>query len=69
MSERMIHGGWMVVPIVGKLDAETGTYEEVQIQPVKLTAGQWEAFKNGGDIEALEQVRKQIEQPSEGEPS
>ena len=32
-----------------------------------IPAAQWEAFKAGGDVAALEQVRQQIEQPSTGQ--
>jgi hypothetical protein len=66
VTDRMIHGGWMAVPIVGRLH-DDGTYEEVQVQPAKFTAAQWQAFKAGGDEQALEQVRQQIEQPAPGE--
>ena len=68
MSDRMIHGGWIVAPVVSRL-RDNGTYEEVQVQPARIAPGQWEAFKAGGDAEALESVRRQVETAPDGDQS
>jgi hypothetical protein len=53
--------GWQVQPIVMADDGDNLT--PVNVQPVTISAAQWQAFKDGGDEQALEQVRAQIETP------
>ena len=60
---RMRIVGWNVQPIVMADDGENLT--PVQVQGQQIPAVQWEAFKAGGDVAALEQVRAQIEGPAE----
>jgi hypothetical protein len=51
--------GWQVVPVIM---ADNGDdLAPVQIQPQMIPAKDWQAFKNGGDVTALESVRAQIE--------
>jgi hypothetical protein len=59
MANRMRVTGWRVQPVVFKDDGEN--LEEVEVQGAMIPAAQWEAFKAGGDVTALEQVRAQIE--------
>jgi hypothetical protein len=55
--------GWQVQPVIM---ADNGDdLVPVNIQPQMVPAAQWQAFKDGGDTAALEQVRVQIE----GEPT
>lgn len=46
-------------PIVMADDGENLT--PVNVSPAQIPAAQWQAFKDGGDVTALEQVRTQIE--------
>lgn len=62
MSNRMRVVGWQVQPIIMADDGDTLT--PVQLQPVQIPLAQWQAFKDGGDMQALEQVRAQIELPT-----
>jgi hypothetical protein len=59
--------GWRVQPVVFADDGEN--LAEVEVQAVMIPAAQWQAFKGGGDVAALEQVRAQIEGPAEPPPS
>ena len=62
--------GWQVMPVVMADDGEN--LEPVQVQGAQIPAAQWQAFKDGGDKEALESVRAQIEgaacPPAAGDP-
>ena len=51
--------GWTVRPVVMADDDEFLTPVEVGAQTIPAAA--WEAFKAGGDVEALEQIRQQVE--------
>lgn len=54
--------GWQVQPIIMADDGENLT--PVQVQPVQIPAAQWDAFKSGGDDEAIAQLRAQVEAPT-----
>ncbi|MGI8452144.1 MAG: hypothetical protein ACR2MP_34155 [Streptosporangiaceae bacterium] len=56
---RMRLVGWQVVPVVMADDGEN--LEAVQVQPQMIPAGQWAAFKAGGDEQALTGLRQQLE--------
>lgn len=51
--------GWNVQPVIMADDGENLT--PVQASGDTVLAANWEAFKNGGDEEALEGLRKEIE--------
>jgi hypothetical protein len=51
--------GWMVQPVVMADDGENLTAVNVGAQ--QIPAAQWDAFKAGGDAQALDQLRAQIE--------
>jgi hypothetical protein len=51
--------GWNVQPVVMADDGESLT--PVHIAPQIILVAQWDAFKAGGDVAALAQVRAQIE--------
>ncbi len=59
--------GWQVVPVVLSDDDETGYLADVPVQPAFIPASQWQAFKDGGDDEAIGQLRAQVEKPAEGD--
>lgn len=63
MSVRMRVKGWQVVPVIMADDDETGDLTDVPVQPAFIPRAGWEAFKAGGDAEALESVRAQVEGP------
>jgi hypothetical protein len=50
---------WVVQPVIYADDGEHLT--EQQVQPQRIPAAQWQAFKDGGDGQALEQLRQQVE--------
>jgi hypothetical protein len=54
--------GWRVQPVVMVDDGEHLTPVPVDAQTI--LAAQWEAFKNGGDSEALDALRQQVEGPT-----
>ena len=56
--------GWNVQPVVMADDGENLTPVEVGAQMVP--AAQWEAFKAGGDVAALDNIRAQVEKPESG---
>lgn len=58
---RMRLVGWSVQPVILADDGEN--LEPVATQPQTILAAQWKAFKDGGDEQALEQLRAQIEGP------
>jgi len=62
MSARMRLVGWEVRPVVMADDGET--LAPVNIGPQMIPAAAWQAFKDGGDNEALAGLRAQIEQPA-----
>ena len=51
--------GWKVQPIIMSDDGENLVPVEIAGQTIPLA--HWEEFKSGGDINALESIRKQIE--------
>lgn len=51
--------GWNVQPVVMLDDGANLT--PVQIGPQMIAAADWQAFKDGGDEQALASVREQIE--------
>jgi hypothetical protein len=59
MTARMRLVGWNVQPVVMADDGENLT--PVQMNPLNIPAAQWQAFKDGGDVAALEPIRAQIE--------
>ena len=54
--------GWNVQPVVMADDGENLT--PVQAGTAHIPAARWQAFKDGGDTEALEGVRAQVEGPA-----
>ena len=50
---------WRVQPVVMADDGENLT--PVNVQPVEIPAREWQAFKDGGDEEALASIREQVE--------
>jgi hypothetical protein len=61
-APRMRLVGWQVQPIVMADDGENLTM--VNVQGAQILAADWQAFKDGGDAAALEQVRRQVETPT-----
>ena len=59
MASRMRVVGWRVQPVIMKDDGEQ--LEAVEVQGAMIPASGWQAFKDGGDDTALEQVRAQVE--------
>ena len=59
MSTRMRLVGWNVQPVVMADDGDTLT--PVQVNGTQILAADWQAFKDGGDQQALEGVRAQVE--------
>lgn len=59
MSPRMRLIGWNVQPVVMIDDGENLTPTQIAPQMVHATA--WQAFKDGGDAEALDLIRQQVE--------
>lgn len=59
MTRRMRLVGWQVQPVIMADDGEH--LEPVQVQPQVVQARNWQAFKDGGDVAALEGVRRQVE--------
>lgn len=59
VTRRMRVVGWNVQPLVMSDDGEQ--LRDVLVQGVRITAEEWQAFKDGGDSAALESVRQQIE--------
>lgn len=59
MSARMRLVGWEVRPVVMADDGENLT--PVNIAPQVIPAAAWQTFKDGGDSEALDKLRAQIE--------
>jgi hypothetical protein len=57
--------GWKVQPVVMRDDGDN--LEEVQVQGALVPAAQWQSFKDGGDADALEGVRRQIEGRPDGD--
>lgn len=55
--------GWQVQPVIMSDDGENLT--PVNVGPQMVTAAQWQAFKDGGDVAALAQVRAQVETPAD----
>ena len=51
--------GWNVHPVVMADDGENLSPVQVSAQTIPAVA--WEAFKDGGDVEALEALREQVE--------
>lgn len=60
MSVRMRLVGWNVQPVVMADDGENLT--PVQVGGQMIPAADWQAFKDGGDAQALAGVRAQVEQ-------
>lgn len=59
--------GWVVQPVLMADDGDNLT--PFKVNPLEVPAALWEAFKAGGDDQALDQLRAQVEGPSgpEGE--
>jgi hypothetical protein len=55
--------GWQICPVVMADDGENIT--PVSVGPQTILAANWQAFKDGGDAEALESVRCQVESSTE----
>ena len=53
--------GWQVQPVIMADDGDNLT--PVQIAAQMVPAAAWDAFKSGGDHDALESIRAQIEAP------
>jgi hypothetical protein len=54
--------GWNVQPVLMADDGDNLT--PVSVTAYIVPASEWETFKSGGDAEALEALRRQIETPS-----
>lgn len=52
--------GWTVQPVVMADDGENLT--SVHVGPQMIAAADWQAFKDGGDAEALAALRAQVEE-------
>jgi hypothetical protein len=61
MTTRMRLVGWNVQPVVMADDGANLT--PMNVGPQMVPAAQWEDFKAGGDVKALESIRQQIEGP------
>lgn len=55
--------GWQVQPIVMLDDGDNLT--SIPVQPQTIARAAWQAFKDGGDDIAIDQLRVQLETPSE----
>lgn len=64
MSIRMRLVGWTVQPVVMADDGENLT--PVQVSSQMIPAADWQAFKSGGDDEALAALRVIVERSDEG---
>ena len=53
---------WRVQPIVMSDDGEHLT--PVPVQPLDIPSADWEAFKAGGDAEALLSIQQQLDNPA-----
>ena len=67
MTKRMRLVGWIVQPVVMADDGENLT--PVNVNPVNIPAAGWDAFKGGGDVQALTSVREQVEGPAVPDPA
>lgn len=61
LTTRLRLVGWRVQPVVMADDGEHLT--PVSVGAVEIPAAQWQAFKDGGDVEAIDHLREQVEQP------
>lgn len=61
MSARLRIVGWNVQPVVMADDGDNLT--PLPVAPQMVNAADWEAFKAGGDVEALAAIRAQVEGP------
>jgi hypothetical protein len=61
MSTRMRLVGWNVQPVVMADDGENLT--PVQVNGTQILAAEWQAFKDGGDARALDDLRARVEAP------
>ncbi len=59
VSNRMRVVGWQVQPVV--MDADGDNLTPVKVGQAMIPAAAWDEFKGGGDEQAMEQVRAQIE--------
>lgn len=57
---RMRLVGWLVQPLIMADDGDSLT--ELPVQPQRVPAPEWQAFKEGGDDAALKSLRAQVEQ-------
>lgn len=62
--KRMRLVGWKVQPVVMVDDGENLT--GLEVAAIGVPATEWQAFKDGGDIKALEGLRAQIETAPNG---
>lgn len=60
MSTRLRVIGWKVQPVLMADDGENLTPLETNVQTIP--AKDWPAFKDGGDEQALEALRSQVEE-------
>ena len=59
MTTRMRLVGWQVQPVIMADDGEN--LAPVNVQGTQILAAGWQAFKDGGDAAALDQLRVQVE--------
>jgi hypothetical protein len=65
MSVRVRVVAWEIQPVVVIDDGDSLT--EIPIQrPVRIAAKDWQAFKDGGDEQAIERLRTQITSLEDG---
>jgi hypothetical protein len=63
MADRLRLVGWNIQPVLMVDDGENLT--PIQVPPISISAGQWEQFKNGGDEQALAELREQYARQSQ----
>lgn len=61
MSKILTVVGWTVQPDVRLI--EDGRSERLPVDAVYVDSAQWDIFKGGGDQEAIDQLRAQVEEP------
>ena len=59
MGNKMRIVGWQIQPVVM---ADNGVdLTPLDIKAQFIPSNQWQAFKDGGDVQAVEQIRDQVE--------
>lgn len=58
---RMLIEGWTIAPSVLALNEDDSTVTRIPVNPQLIPAAQWDVFKGGGDVSALDALRAQVE--------